>query len=86
MLENGGSRIFSLMSTLLAIKDAVSKLRGDEKNALSLWLDSQVEPELTKDEETELLASLDQAMRDIDSGKGSSMEDVRRQISSWASR
>jgi hypothetical protein len=66
--------------TLLEIQTAVLKLDSDEKKALSLWLDSQMGPELTRDEERLLLASLDQAIREIDAGKGLSMKDARREV------
>lgn len=55
------------MSTLVEIQEAALKLNKEEKKALSLWLESQIEPELRDDEEQLLLRSLDAAIGDIDS-------------------
>jgi hypothetical protein len=74
------------MSTLIEIQDAVAQLPSNEKKALQLWLNSQAEPEMTAQEEQCLLCSLDEAMRDIDAGKGVSMDEARRRISSWAAK
>ena len=74
------------MSTLVEIRDAVARLSSNEKKALQLWLDSQTEPEMTGQEEQRLLRSLDEAMRDIDAGKGVSIDDVRKQVGSWAAK
>ena len=74
------------MSTLLEIQEAVAQLPGNERQALQLWLNSQIESELTAEEEQRLLRSLDEAARDIDAGKGVSMEEVRRRVGSWAAR
>lgn len=72
------------MSTLAEIQDAVAQLPGDEKKALSLWLNSPTEPEMTTQEENQLLRSLDDAIRDLDSGKGVSIEEARKRVDSWA--
>ena len=72
------------MSTLVEIQDAVARLPGSERKALQLWLNSQSEPELTALEERRLLRSLDEAVRDIDAGKGVPMNDVRKRVASWA--
>ena len=74
------------MSTLIEIQDAVAQLPSNEKKALQLWLNSQAEPEMTAQEEQRLLRSLDEAMRDIDAGKGVSIDDVREQVGSWAAK
>ncbi|MCC6820783.1 MAG: hypothetical protein IT579_08655 [Verrucomicrobia subdivision 3 bacterium] len=62
------------MSTLIEIQDAVAQLPSNEKKALQLWLNSQAEPDMTAQEEQRLLRSLDEAMRDIDAGKGVSID------------
>ena len=62
------------MSTLIEIQDAVAQLPSNEKKALQLWLNSQAEPEMTAQEEQRLLRSLDEAIRDIDAGKGVSID------------
>ena len=74
------------MSTLIEIQAAVAQLSSNEKKALQLWLNSQAEPEMTAQEEERLLRSLDEAMRDIDAGKGVSMDEVRKRVGSWAAR
>ena len=74
------------MSTLVEIQDAVAKLPSNERKALHLWLDSQTEPELTAQEEECLLRSLDQAMRDIDAGKGAAIEEISKRVGSWVAR
>jgi len=51
-----------------------------------LWLNPQAEPEMTAQEEQRLVRSLDEAMRDIDAGKGVSIDDVRKRVGSWASK
>ena len=74
------------MSTLTEIQEAVARLPGNEKKALQLWLNSQTEPEMSPQEEECLLRSLDEAMRDIDAGKGVSTDDVRKRVGSWAAK
>ncbi|MCI0539246.1 MAG: hypothetical protein L0Z50_28905 [Verrucomicrobiales bacterium] len=82
--EFGVVRYVSAMTTLAEIQEAVTKLRDDEKEALSLWLNSQTNPGMSADEERRLLSSLDEAIRDVDAGKGVSIEDARKQVASWA--
>ena len=74
------------MSTLLEIQDAVARLPSSEKKALQLWLNSQADPEMIPEEEQRLLRSLDEAMRDIDAGKGVSIDEVRQRVGSWAAK
>ena len=74
------------VSTLIEIQDAVAKLRDDEKQALSLWLDSQTEPEMSAAAEQRLLRSLDEAIRDVDAGKGVPMAEVRKRVALWAAK
>jgi hypothetical protein len=74
------------MSTLTEIQDAVAHLPINEKKALQLWLNSQTEPEMSNQEEEHLLRSLDEAMRDIDAGKGVGMDDARKRVTSWAAK
>ena len=74
------------MSTLIEIQEAVAQLPGVEKKALRLWLDSQAEPDLSAAEEERLLRSLDDAGRDIDTGKGVSIDEARQRVGSWAAR
>jgi len=74
------------VSTLIEIQDAVAQLPNDERKALQLWLNSQTEPELTALEELRLLRSLDEAVRDLDAGKGVPLDEVRKQVASWAAK
>jgi hypothetical protein len=74
------------MNTLAEIQDAVAHLPGNERKALQLWLNSQSAPELTAQEEQRLLRSLDEAARDIDAGKGVSLDEARKRVGSWAAR
>lgn len=67
------------MSTLVEIQD-------DEKKTLSLWLNSQREPEMSRLEEQRLLRSLDESIRDVDAGKGVPIEDVRKRVASRAAK
>jgi len=76
-------RSFPRMSTLAEVQDAVAHLPGNERKALQLWLNSQAEPELTAQEEQRLLRSLDEAIRDLDAGKGVPIEEVRKRVGSW---
>jgi hypothetical protein len=74
------------MSTLVEIQEAVAQLPGRERKALQLWLNSQTEPELTALEEQRLLRSLDEAVRDVDAGKGVPIKDVRNRVASWVAK
>jgi hypothetical protein len=68
------------------IQDAVAKLPSDERKALLTWLVSEDRPEISPEEEQKLLRSLDEAIRDIDAGKGVSIDDVRQRVGSWAAK
>ncbi len=73
-----GLAIFCQVSTLAVIQEAVTRLRDAEKRALSLWLDSQTIHELSAEDEQRLLRSLDDALREVEAGKGVQIEDVRK--------
>ena len=66
----------------MEIQDAVTRLPADEKNALSLWLNSQAAPTLSAPEEQQLLRSLDDANRDVDAGRGVSLADAHQLVAS----
>ena len=74
------------MNTLVEIQDAIAQLPNRERKALQLWLNSQSEPELTALEEQRLLRSLDEAVHDIDAGKGVSIDEVRKRVGTWAAK
>jgi hypothetical protein len=74
------------MSTLVEIQEAVTKLRDDEKTALSLWLNSQSAPAMSAQEEQRLLHSLDEAIREVDAGKGVALKDAHKLVASWVAK
>ena len=74
------------MSTLVEIQDAVNHLPGRERKALQLWLNSMAEPDMTAQEEESVSRSLDEAVRDVDAGKGVSIDEIRKRVSSWAAK
>ncbi len=74
------------MSTLAEIQDAVTKLPDSDKQALSLWLNSQTAPDLGPEEEQRLLRTLDEAIRAVDAGGGVPLEDARKLVASWAAK
>lgn len=77
---------FQEMRTLVEIQDAVSHLSSRERKALQLWLNSVIEPEMNPEEEARLSQSLDDALRDVDAGKGIEIDEVRKAIGSQVSR
>lgn len=74
------------MSTLLEIQEAIIHLHSEEKNALSLWLNSQTSPVMSALEEEILLRSLDAAARDLDSGQGVTRDELRNRMTSWVAK
>ena len=74
------------MSTLMEIQEAVAKLCDDEKAALSLWLNSQAVPAINALEEQQLLRSLDDAIREVDAGRGVSIQDAHKLVATWAAK
>jgi len=74
------------VSTIAEIQDAIEKLPPQEMEALSTWLSSREETEMSADEEKALLASLEKAERQLASGKGVSLENARDMVRQWASK
>jgi hypothetical protein len=74
------------VSTIAEIQDAIEKLPPQDKQALSTWLASQEEMEMPADEEAALLASLEKAERELDSGKGVPLDKARDMVRRWASK
>jgi hypothetical protein len=72
------------VSALAEVQESVLRLSGDEMKALSLWLDSQIEPEINPADEQHLLNSLDEAVAAVERGEGISIDEARRRVSSWA--
>ncbi len=76
------------MSTVAEIEDAIGQLPLEEREAFEsrllakrFGLDS-----LGEDERTELLASLDDAEREIEAGLGHSAGELRQAVRTWAGR
>jgi hypothetical protein len=74
------------VSTLSEIQEAVAQLPSQERKALQVWLNSQADSVIVGQEQERLLRSLDEAMRDIDAGKGVPIEEIRRRVASWAAK
>jgi ferric-dicitrate binding protein FerR (iron transport regulator) len=74
------------MSSLSEIQEAIAQLPSRERQALQAWLNSQSEPEMTVEEMRSLLRSLGEAMRDLDAGRGVSLDEVRKRVGSWAGK
>ena len=74
------------MSTMAEIQEAIGQLPEKEKLALAAWLQSQEEPVLSEKEEAALLASLDEAIAQLDAGQGIPVEGVREMIGRWATK
>jgi predicted RecB family endonuclease len=72
------------MSTLAEVQEAVAHLPEQEQKALTLWLNSRLEHEMSATEERELLRSLDAAIEQVDSGQGVPLDEARRRIRAWA--
>ena len=68
------------------IQEAIGELPSEEKRALSVWLRSQAEPEMSELEEEALLAALDTAARELDTGQGVPIARVRDMVARWATR
>ena len=74
------------MSTMAESQQAIEGLPATEKKALSGWLSSRQEPEMSAEEEAALLASLDKAGRQLDAGLGVPSEQVRGMLGPWISK
>jgi hypothetical protein len=74
------------MSTIAEIQEAIEKLPPNEKSALASWLQSQEEPIMSAAEEKALLARLDKAAAELDSGQGVPLGRVREKIRGWAGK
>jgi len=74
------------VSTVIEIQEAIEKLAPKDKAALAAWLGSLEEPDMSEREEAALLASLDKVARELDSGQGVPIEEVRNRVGKWATR
>jgi hypothetical protein len=76
------------MSTVIQIEEAIGRLPTEEREALESRLISRrfgLEA-LDDAERVELLASLDEADREIDEGRGCSPDELREAVRSWAGK
>jgi len=76
------------MSTVTEIEDAIGRLPATEREALESRLFSRRFglDALNDQERAELLASLDEADREIDEGRGCSPDELRQALRSWVGR
>ena len=76
------------MSTVEAIEQAIERLTAVEREALeSRLLTRRFGLDALDDRErTELLASLDQAERDIDEGRSHTADELRHAVRSWTGK
>jgi hypothetical protein len=61
-------------------------LLPNEKTALSLWLDSHTASAMSVGDEQQLLQSLDEAICEIEAGRGISMQDAHSLVVSWVGK
>jgi hypothetical protein len=78
-------RHISNVSTIAEIQEAIEKLPPQEKEALSTWLSHEETP-MPTDQEAALLASLERAEHQLDSGQGVPLDKARDLVRKWASK
>jgi hypothetical protein len=76
------------VSTVTDIEEAIGRLPAAEREALESRIFSRRFglDALDDQERAELLASLDEADREIDEGRGCSADELRQAVRSWAGR
>jgi predicted transcriptional regulator len=74
------------VTSVAEIQEAIERLSAKDKAALTAWLESQEEPAMSDHEEAALLASLKKAERELDSGQGVPIEEVRTRVAKWGTR
>jgi hypothetical protein len=72
--------------TLIAEVSALPPEKRHELMQYMVKLQMPEDPSISPEEEQRLLRSLDEATRDIDSGKGVSMDEARKRVGSWAAK
>lgn len=70
------------MSTVTEIEGAIAKLTPAEQREIALWLEER----LLSEETPEMLAAIDEGIRSLREKPLVPLEEVRRQISGWASK
>ena len=68
------------------IQEAIEKLPPQEREALSTWLLSHEESAMSADEEADLLASLQKAENQLNSGRGVPLDKARDMVRKWGSK
>ena len=68
-----------LMTKLVEIQSAILRLDPAEREELRHWLDETAE-------ETQMLAAIDDGLRSLKAKGVISLEDVRRELSSWITK
>jgi hypothetical protein len=74
------------VTSIPELQDAIAKLPPKEKSALAVWLSSQDETRMSEQEETALLAALDKAAGELDSGRGVPVARVREMVGEWLTK
>jgi hypothetical protein len=74
------------MKTLTEVKKAVRQMAPKDKAALTLWLNTQFDDQMSEAEERRMLAAIDKGIRSLKEHGGVSIEEVRKMIPSWATR
>ena len=74
------------MSSMTEIQEAIQRLPTKEKEALTIWLSTKENREMSDNEEAALLASLDQAAQQLDAGQGVPIDQVRHRMLQWATK
>jgi hypothetical protein len=72
--------------TLIAEVSALPLEKRHELMQFMAKLQTPGEPAINPEDEGQLLKSLDEAIRDIDSGKGISIDEARQRVRSWAAK
>lgn len=72
--------------TLIAEVSALPPEKRHQLMQYMVKLQMPEEPNINREDEQRLLQSLDEATRDIDSGKGVSIDEARKRVGSWAAK
>jgi hypothetical protein len=73
------------VSTVQEIQNAISQLPTEERMSLIEWIHSQDEPEYLADD-PKLLERAEEGARQLDEGKGVSLEEARKLTSKWTTK
>jgi hypothetical protein len=73
------------MSTVQEIQNAIARLPADERLNLFDWIHSQEEADPAA-EDTKLLKMAEEGARQLDEGRGISLEEARKLTSRWTTK